>query len=65
MLGTASRAHSITDKQGLRNGRLWQAPIFSHLPVAREEVRIMGGSVCGLDQPIVYCSHAKTKKIPA
>ena len=25
MLGSASRGHSITDKQGLRNGRLWQS----------------------------------------
>ena len=31
MPGTASRANRITDKQGLRNGRLWQSPIFSHL----------------------------------
>ena len=29
MLGTASLGHSIVAKQGLRNGRLWQSPIFS------------------------------------
>ena len=33
MLGKASRANRITDKQGLRNGGLWQSPIFLHLPI--------------------------------
>jgi len=32
-LGQPTAANGITDKQGLRNGRLWQSPIFSHLPV--------------------------------
>ena len=30
-LGQPTAANGITDKQGLRNGRLWQSPIFSDL----------------------------------
>ena len=30
--GQPAAAKSFTDKEGLETGRLWQSPIFSHLP---------------------------------